>query len=811
MNNEKKLIIKIATVFLLSALILTTALINVSDYYNNQNIKNTLLFNANEKFEKKSNLVNDFVSYNKNIIKLIKNNNNFKKYLKNENKKNLENFFSEYMSLNEEFIGLSYIDKQGFEKVKITKKFKSKKIVKTKNKDLKNISYKSYFKKSQNKFFGKAWISKINIGKEITVRVLLPIKDEKNSFKGLIVINKNIEDFLSSLINTPIYNIKLFNNNGNIIYSKNSKDIILKRSIKNYFPKDYKSILNNNTFTSQNFISKKFDTEIENGLNIIFQVDKKYLNLKHTNLFEYLLYSLFTLFTFIAIYFFAIKEIIYNYRKANDYQKQLFNESLKTVDEYVLYSKTDLNGKITYVSEGFCNISGYSKEELLGKNHNIVRHPDMKNEIYKGLWSIIKSGNKWSGIIKNRKKNGDYYFVETTIAPEYDSFNRHIGYVSVRKDITNQIKLEKQKVFTESIINNSDSIILTTSGNTLNSINKKFFEIFDYKNLADFKSKHNCICELFVAKDDYFIMPEKNGKSWLEQLKTIPSNAELGVNKICMIDKKGKERIFQIKSSGIVFYEDNLEIITLTEITSILKNRQLLKSQTKHAAMGEMIAMIAHQWRQPLTILTSINSKLNVLYSMNMLTEEKFNDSFNKSKNIINHLSQTINDFRNFFKENSLEEEIKVPDLMNKSIKLIDISFNEHNIKIVENYEDDTKNLTLKLPISKFTQVLLNLLKNASDAIIENNPKEKLIKINTKKVNEILKITIEDTAGGIPKDIIERVFEPYFSTKDLNGTGLGLYMSKLIIEEQLNGEISVKNTQNGALFTIILPKELVKL
>ena len=370
-------------------------------------------------------------------------------------------------------------------------------------------------------------------------------------------------------------------------------------------------------------------------------------------------------------------------------------------------------------------------------------------------------------------------------------------------DITS---IYKKKVFNETLLDTSRSIILTTDGIDLKSINKRFFEIFDFVDFEDFKKKHMSICELFIAKEPFYVMPGKDGINWLEQLKSVPKSSSLGVNKVCMLDKKGNERIFQVDTSGVVLEGNKEEVVTLSEITILIKNKKLLEQQTKHAAMGEMISMIAHQWRQPLTTLMSINTKLNILYSMDMLTHEKFHQSHETSKEVITHLSQTINDFRNYFHAEDIQESITISKLLNKSISLFQTALHENSIELILEYEDALKEMPLTLATSKFTQVLLNLFKNALDAIVANNVEDKYIKISVYRSQEFINISIEDSAGGIAADIIDKIFQPYFSTKSLNGTGLGLYMSKMIIEGRFKGFLSVKNSSNGARFTIQIPE-----
>jgi signal transduction histidine kinase len=166
-------------------------------------------------------------------------------------------------------------------------------------------------------------------------------------------------------------------------------------------------------------------------------------------------------------------------------------------------------------------------------------------------------------------------------------------------------------------------------------------------------------------------------------------------------------------------------------------------------------------------------------------------------------MSKTIDDFRNFFKPNKEKQNFSIKDAINQTIFLIDDSFKSSNIKIECTVLDD---ISIYGYESEFSQVLLNILTNAKDAFLENNINNPNIIIEIKQVQTHIKISISDNAGGISRSIINKIFDPYFTTKtNYNGTGLGLYMSKIIIEENMQGQIKVKNLKDGVQFIIFIP------
>jgi signal transduction histidine kinase len=238
----------------------------------------------------------------------------------------------------------------------------------------------------------------------------------------------------------------------------------------------------------------------------------------------------------------------------------------------------------------------------------------------------------------------------------------------------------------------------------------------------------------------------------------------------------------------------------------VIKNREhqeLLFQQSKMASMGEMIGNIAHQWRQPLNALSALNVGLAMKYSTGKLTSNDVTIFKEKSNYLIQRMSDTINDFRNFFYPNKSVESFRVNEAIEDAINFIKSAYGVNNIKII-NYT--SCKLQINNHRNELIQVLLNIFNNSKDAIKEFNSKNGVVLIDVIILEESLKITIQDNGGGIDQGIIDRVFEPYFTTKFKDdGTGIGLYMSKMIVEESMGGRLKLENRENGVLTTIILP------
>ena len=226
------------------------------------------------------------------------------------------------------------------------------------------------------------------------------------------------------------------------------------------------------------------------------------------------------------------------------------------------------------------------------------------------------------------------------------------------------------------------------------------------------------------------------------------------------------------------------------------KQLQALQQQSKLASMGEMIGAIAHQWRQPLNVVTTSVQNLKYDFLDGKLNDEEYIKEFiNQNKKTIKFMSKTIDDFRSFFRIDKEKSDFNIKETTQSVINMQFAQLEDHHIKLTIVGDEFVYN-GLK---SEYQQVILNLINNAKDALVENNIKEPTINI----VLEDQKILIKDNGGGIAPDLIDRIFEPYFTTKDQgSGTGMGLYMSKMIIEDNMNCKLSVHNVDDGACFSI---------
>jgi two-component system, NtrC family, C4-dicarboxylate transport sensor histidine kinase DctB len=267
---------------------------------------------------------------------------------------------------------------------------------------------------------------------------------------------------------------------------------------------------------------------------------------------------------------------------------------------------------------------------------------------------------------------------------------------------------------------------------------------------------------------------------------------------------KNYENKVQSNANDLEELNESLEIKVQKEIEKNREKEQLLVQKSKFIALGEMISNIAHQWRQPLSELSSILMYIKFKYSIKALDEKTMEQKLQEADKVIEFMSQTIDDFRNFFMPKKEKEQFSLHRVVDIVINIISSTLSNYNIKLEINVDEK---IVLNTYINEYEQVLLNILNNAKDVLIEKNVKNPFIKIEAYEEDDYVVLTIEDNGGGVLVEPKGKIFEPYFTTKEhSNGTGIGLYMSKIIVDKNMKGKLRVRNTNYGAKFAIFVPK-----
>jgi two-component system C4-dicarboxylate transport sensor histidine kinase DctB len=295
--------------------------------------------------------------------------------------------------------------------------------------------------------------------------------------------------------------------------------------------------------------------------------------------------------------------------------------------------------------------------------------------------------------------------------------------------------------------------------------------------------------ELVAAIDDLSVKETEEVAAALVQASELLQRRE----------RERDEAEWQLSRTIDLLQEETAERLRATE--ALLERERMLIQQSRLAALGEMIRNIAHQWRQPLNVVGLVAQELPLMYESGQFNKAYLDERVDKIKEVIFHMSQTINDFGNFFRPDKEKELFKVNQVVRQTLSLIEESFKELDVKIEI---DATGDPVIDGYPNEYSQALINILFNARDAFLEGKVgKPWVVKINMFTEETRAVVTITDNAGGISEDIMDKIFDPYFSTKEPDkGTGVGLFMTNTIISKSMGGTVKVRNIGDGAEFRI---------
>ncbi len=478
---------------------------------------------------------------------------------------------------------------------------------------------------------------------------------------------------LQEIINNSWDGIGIIDRNAKLIYVNNAfmpilgftKEELVNMNFTGFMQKKY--VLDFKELLNVEINEKKYQAEID---IVCLRKDKKQVYLKIT-ISSMLNKNLFVINT-------------------KDITSQISDNEI--LDDYIISMHTDLHGHIIKVSSAFLKLTGYKKNDIIGKAFLSLAHKDANLIVYKNIEKSLENLQEWSGKLKKSKANGDAFWINIKIKPMFNKYGDVIGYTSFMFDITKEINL------------NDETSMLQE--------------------------------QVSIAKEE------------------------------------------------------------------INQKNSLLMQQSKMAIMSETLQKLSHEWRQPLNLISIKAQKLELMYELksNPSAEDTIK-TLKEIKTQANSLSSTIENFQKYLEPKNKKEDYKVSKLLNKIVKEFKEKFKELTIEIeikddiiYETYFDETKT------------IFFNILKNSIEAMLKNRIEKGKINILEYIINDTIYYEISDNAGGINENKIHKIFEPYFSTKEIkHGVGLGLYNCKLIVTTLLNGIITVQNNKLGVTFKISIP------
>jgi signal transduction histidine kinase len=417
-----------------------------------------------------------------------------------------------------------------------------------------------------------------------------------------------------------------------------------------------------------------------------------------------------------------------------------------------------------------------------------------------------------------KHKDGHYLWVEGAGGVvQTDKNNNPIKLAGTLREITQRKLLEldnlKNKDYLNLLFNENPNIVVVADTDSLLDVNKVFLDFFGFESIEDFKLNEKRFSDYFeYIDDDRYLHPSKN--RWIEKALS-DDNCRV------MIKKDDKDYYFSTIVKPILVENEQYYLITLVDITYIvqaqseqIRKDKLIYEQSKMVSLAEMIENIAHQWRQPLSTISTSASGILVEHEMGILKDENLENRLHSIVNTTEQLSKTIEEFNKLNDKNRKLKWFRINDCLNHAYSLIESNFINKNIKLKTKID---KNIEIYNYENDLVQTFVNILNNSYDAIVKNDIEERVIFIDIKVINNNLNIKIKDLAGGVEKDNLPRIFEPFFTTKhQYKFTGMSLFMSRDFIENISGGRIVARNQTilyknkkyTGALFTITIPVKL---
>jgi PAS domain S-box-containing protein len=690
----------------------------------------------------------------------------------------IKKMFTTYIEQHESYFQLRFIgiDNKGKELIRCENKDDT--VFFTKNENLQSKGNKKYFKDTIVLNKDEVYISKINLNKEFgnislpmipTIRVAMPIYNGEEVF-GIVIINANTDKLfnLEKYRNIKGKNTFLINKDGYYLFHNDVDKTFgfeFKKSfnIKNEFGLD--ELLDGNVekmgyytdneiafFAQKIDLGKGFIVLARSATNIFLKEQSE--EYKQTTLLYIVLVTL-----MIAIFSAVLTKFLTATILKLTKRAKLVADTMGEKDiDFVDIKSNDEIGELSKSMGIMVDNLVASKKELSKFASSLEEEVKKRTKEQEILLSVFDKGDavlfKW--------KNDD----KLTVSSVSNSVKKLFGYD--RQDFL------ESKIYYEKCIHKDDLERFNIEVNDAVNEGKYFFE-----------------------HEPYRIYTQNNKVKWVHENTIIIRDEFSGE----VTDFLG----YIIDITQLKELNDKLELKVEKGIEEIRSKDELLAHQSKLAAMGEMIGAIAHQWRQPLNALAVQVQFMEDDFEDGLIDKEYLNEYKKENMKLINFMSKTIDDFRNFFRVDKEKVLFDINEKISETINILSPQLDSHKIELELKGEGFD---TLGFP-SEFQQVVLNIINNAKDAISEKEKEDGKITVEIDKLDEKYGIVqISDNAGGIPDDILNRVFDPYFTTKDQGkGTGLGLYMSKMIIEQNLDGELSVTNDNDGAKFTIKLKIE----
>ncbi len=473
----------------------------------------------------------------------------------------------------------------------------------------------------------------------------------------------------------------------------------------------------------------------------------------------------------------------------------------KTKDEIIYVNHQSQIDYVKEISQNIANqIKQHTKENIYDTLKNSV---DLRNSFEMSLQNFITDRYRYFYLLEledKTKKSFHFLLDGAKDADEKSEFNESYEPLNPSKYI--EVYQDKKPIYFEHTSKETESLWITYLYPVIIANEVQAIIVIDFST-----KEHNIILKSLEDFNDIFKITLSLSLVifvvilWFAHIdKKREEEKDKAYKKLKITSQKLKEQSESIKKLN-----NTLELRVTEEVQKNYEKDQEILQKSKQAQMGEMIGMIAHQWRQPLNAISATSINLSLLADMGMLEDEKLQEDSSFIQEQCQKMSETIDTFMNFVKPTRESQKFKLSHSIDAIKQIIGTQLRNHNIKINTVVSED---IEVKGHEDLLEQVIINILSNARDAFLEQEDNtNKFINIEIYREENIPIIAIEDNAGGIPQEIQNKIFNPYFTTKEQGkGTGIGLYMSLDIMKKSFLGDLKYSLTDNGSKFKIILPK-----
>jgi PAS domain S-box-containing protein len=453
----------------------------------------------------------------------------------------------------------------------------------------------------------------------------------------------------------------------------------------------------------------------------------------------------------------------------------------RTLNKESIITVTDKRGIITEVNDRFCDISGYTREELIGRTHNIVSSHSHSKEFFKDLWRTVSSKNIWSDVIKNKNKCGEYYYVNTIITPLVDHEDNIVAYLSIRQDISSSIQHQSDLSKTLSILNETRSIA-KIGGWELNAVSSALtwtnetFRILEVEQKNELQPLLPLGLSLFTPKYQSIIENAVNRALEFGESYSLELEAKTAKGKLLWIYTNGKANYENGKIVSLSGTIQDIDTRKRAQISYDLERQKSIQS-AKISSLGELAASMAHEINNPLGIISG--------YSELMLQTDDINKNMSSKLEVVlkscSRIAHMVSNLKRFSRTEEKHEYVKRPlaAIVHEAISLAQPRLKR---ELVEVQFIKDKSITLKCNEIEIEQVVLNLINNSIDAV--KKLPNKWIKLSLQIVEGFIELRIVDSGKGIPQNVQKKIFTPFFTTKKPGeGTGLGLSIIASILSD----------------------------